>query len=77
MDAVRRNITIIGEAARRLDEPFRQAHPEISWSSLVGARSIVMHDYNYLQPHLIRDMEEKDVPELLTHPIRLLGQQSP
>jgi uncharacterized protein with HEPN domain len=28
-DAVCRNITIIGEAARRLDEPFRRAHPEI------------------------------------------------
>jgi uncharacterized protein with HEPN domain len=29
MDAVCRNITIIGEAARKLDEPFQRAHPEI------------------------------------------------
>src|ERR1022692_3522740 len=48
MDAVCRNITIIGEAARRLDEPFRRAHPETPWSSLLGARNIVMHDYEYL-----------------------------
>ena len=63
----------IGEAARRLDEPFRRAHPEIPWSSLVGTRNIVMHDYEYLQPHLIRDMAEKDVPELLARCLRLLS----
>jgi len=73
MDAVCRNITIIGEAARRLDEPFRRAHPEIPWSSLVGARNIVMHDYEYVQSRLIREMAEKDVPELLEHCLRLLG----
>jgi uncharacterized protein with HEPN domain len=76
MDAVCRNITIIGEAARRLDEPFRRAHPAIPWSSLVGARNIVMHDYEYLQPRLIREMAEKDVPELLAYCLRLLGDDS-
>ena len=70
MDALCRNITIIGEAARRLDEPFRRAHPEIPWSSLLGARNIVMHDYEYLQPQLIREMAEKDVLELLAPRIR-------
>jgi uncharacterized protein with HEPN domain len=50
MDAVCRNITIIGEAARRLGEPFRRAHPEIPWSGLIGARNILMHDYEYVQP---------------------------
>jgi len=74
MDAVCRNITIIGEAARRLDEPFRQAHPEIPWSSLVGARNIVMHDYEYLQSRLIREMAEEDVPELLAYCLRMLGE---
>jgi len=77
MDAVCRNITIIGEAARRLDEPFRQAHSEIPWSSLVGARNVVMHDYEYLRPQLIREMAEKDVPELLVHCLRLLDDESP
>jgi uncharacterized protein with HEPN domain len=75
MDAVCRNITIIGEAARRLDESFRRAHPEIPWSSLVGVRNIVMHDYECLQPRLIREMVEKDVPELLAHCVRLLGEE--
>jgi uncharacterized protein with HEPN domain len=76
MDAVCRNVTIIGEAARRLDESFHRAHPEIPWSGIIGARNIVMHTYEYLKPELVRQMAEKDVPDLLAHCLRLLGESS-
>ena len=72
MDAVCRHITIIGEAARKLDDSFHRAHPEIPWSGLIGARNIVMHAYEFVKPQLIREMAEKDVPELLAHCLRLL-----
>ena len=75
MDAVCRNITIIGEAARKLDEPFQRVHPEIPWSGIIGARNIVMHAYEYLRPELVREMAEEDVPELLAHCLRLLGEE--
>ena len=75
MDAVCRNITIIGEAARKLDESFQRAHPEIPWSGIIGARNIVMHAYEHLKPELIREMAEKDVPELLAHCLRLLAEK--
>jgi uncharacterized protein with HEPN domain len=74
MDAICRNITIIGEAARQLDESFRKKHTEIPWSGLIGARNIVMHAYEYLKPELIREMAEKEVPELLKHCLSLLGE---
>jgi uncharacterized protein with HEPN domain len=61
----------------KLDDPFRQAHPEIPWSGLIGARNIVMHAYEYLRPDLIREMAEKDVPELLAHCLHLLGETGP
>jgi uncharacterized protein with HEPN domain len=72
MDAVCRNITVIGEAARKLDDDFRRDHPEIPWSGLIGARNIVMHAYEHLKPELIREMAEKDVPKLLAACLRLL-----
>ncbi|MBZ5617596.1 MAG: DUF86 domain-containing protein [Acidobacteriia bacterium] len=75
MDAVCRNITIIGEAARKLDDSFHRAHPEIPWSGIIGARNIVMHAYEFLRPELIREMAEEDVPELLAHCLRLLGEE--
>ncbi len=42
---------------------------------IIGARNIVMHAYEYLKPELIRDMAEKDVPELLVQCLRLLSEQ--
>ena len=75
MDAVCRNITIIGEAARNLEEPFRREHADVPWSGLIGARNIVMHAYEYLKPELIREMAEKDVPELLNQCRRLLSEE--
>jgi uncharacterized protein with HEPN domain len=36
-------------------------------------RNIVMHAYENLNPQLIREMAENDVPELLTHCLFLLG----
>jgi uncharacterized protein with HEPN domain len=73
-DAVCRNITIIGEAARRLDESFQRANPEVPWSGIIGARNIVMHAYEYLKPELVRQMAERDIPDLLAHCLRLLGE---
>ena len=74
MDAICRNIAIIGEAARRLDESFRRMHPEIPWSSIIGARNIVMHAYEYLKPELIKEMAENDVPVLLANCLRMLNE---
>jgi hypothetical protein len=34
-----------------------------------------MHAYEYLKPELIREMAEKDVPELLSHCLRILGEE--
>jgi uncharacterized protein with HEPN domain len=63
------------EAARQVDESFRRTHLEIPWSSLIGARNIVMHAYEYLKPELIKEMVEKDVPALLAHCLHILGEQ--
>ena len=38
-------IQMIGEAARRVSEPTRQAHPEIPWKQIIGMRHKIVHDY--------------------------------
>ncbi len=75
VDAICQNISIIGEAARHLDERFRKMHPEIPWSSIIGARNIVMHAYEYLKPELIQEMAENDVPVLLANCLRMLNEE--
>jgi uncharacterized protein with HEPN domain len=41
--AVERQITVIGEAARRVSDSFKRAHPEIPWGSIIGQRNVLAH----------------------------------
>lgn len=43
---VERRLEIIGEAARRLSEPFRLAHPEVPWRLVIGQRNVMAHQYD-------------------------------
>ncbi|ARA94206.1 hypothetical protein AWN76_014280 [Rhodothermaceae bacterium RA] len=38
--AVERSLEIIGEAAGKLDDGFKEAHPEIPWRNIRGLRNI-------------------------------------
>ena len=63
LDAVIRNFEIIGEAANRLPEDFKDEHNNIDWHRIRGFRNRIVHDYigidfsivweirnNYLRP---------------------------
>jgi uncharacterized protein with HEPN domain len=45
VDAVIRNFEIIGEAANRLPEDFKETHSEIDWHKIRGFRNRIVHDY--------------------------------
>lgn len=51
--AVERQLEILGEAARRLSDEFRQAHPEISWRRIIGLRNILIHRYDEIRQQMI------------------------
>ena len=45
LDAVVRNMEIIGEAARFVPPTLRERYAQIEWSRVVGFRNIVIHAY--------------------------------
>lgn len=45
IDAVIRNIEVIGEAAKHIPTKIRLMHIEIPWKEIVGTRSKVIHEY--------------------------------
>jgi uncharacterized protein with HEPN domain len=63
-DAVFRNLEIIGEAAKRLDDSYRQAHPEIPWRALAGLRDILIHQYEGIDLLKVWSTVEHDLPNL-------------
>jgi uncharacterized protein with HEPN domain len=74
LDAVCRNLEILGEAAKRMDPEFRAAHPGIPWRKMAGARDILIHVYEETAPEIVWDIVETDIPALLAELRRLLGE---
>ncbi len=52
-DAVMRRIQIIGEAARKVSEEFKEAHPEIPWYEIIGMRNHLIHEYFRVIPEKV------------------------
>ena len=73
-DAVCRNLEVIGEAARRFDDAFRAAHPEIPWRSMTDVRNILIHAYDHVSAEILVDVVRQDIPPLLASVKHLLGE---
>ena len=64
-DAVVRRIEIIGEAARKVSEPFKANHPDIPWREMVAQRNVLVHEYESIGDDEIWDVATVHVPELI------------
>ncbi len=64
-DALIRVIQVLGEAARRVSSEYRDAHPEIPWSRIVGMRNKLVHDYFEVDSAEVWLVLREDLPELL------------
>ena len=62
--AIERDVELIGEAARRLSQSFRDAHPEIPWRMIIGQRNILAHEYGRIDHELLYHTAIDDIPEL-------------
>ena len=45
IDAVLRNIEIIGEAANKLSEKIYKENESVPWGRMIGLKNIVIHEY--------------------------------
>jgi len=53
--AIERQFEIFGEAARRLSQEFRDAHPEIPWRTIIAFRNNLIHAYDAVVPEKVWD----------------------
>jgi uncharacterized protein with HEPN domain len=44
-NTVIRYLGVVGEAASRLSDDFKDAHPEVPWYKITGMRNRLVHDY--------------------------------
>jgi uncharacterized protein with HEPN domain len=71
--AMVRLVEVIGEAAARVSEATRQAHPHVPWSEVVGARNRLIHGYDQVDLDILWDILALDLPPLVQQLDRILG----
>lgn len=64
IDAVVRNLEIVGEAVRQLSDAFKQDHEKIPWHQMAGLRNRIVHDYFGLDLDIIWHVVANDLPAL-------------
>lgn len=64
-DAVLRNLTIIGEAAKQIPAEVRQRWPDVDWRNMGRFRDIAVHHYFGIDDEAVWSILEADLPVLL------------
>ena len=65
VDAVIRNFEIIGEAANRLPEAFKDSYPDIDWHRIRGFRNRIVHDYFGIDYSIVWHIKETFLPNMI------------
>ncbi|MCL2098778.1 MAG: DUF86 domain-containing protein [Bacteroidales bacterium] len=65
IDAVVRNFEIIGEAANRLPEEFKDLHQDIDWFRIRGFRNRIVHDDFGIDYSIVWQVKETYLPQLI------------
>lgn len=64
LDAVIRNFEIIGEAANRLPEEYKDKYPTIDWFRIIGFRNRIVHDYMGIDYKIVWTIVQKYIDQL-------------
>jgi uncharacterized protein with HEPN domain len=71
--ALVRALELVGEAAGKLSDPTRAAHPSIPWADIIGMRHKLIHGYFDVDLDIIWNVAAMKLPDLIAWLDSLLG----
>ena len=75
--ATLQKLTVIGEAAARLPQAFRETHPQVEWRDIIAFRNIAVHAYFSVQWDIVWATANDDVPVLRRQVLEMLQTENP
>ena len=58
------NLLVLGEAAAKISDDFRDRNPHIPWPKIIGMRNILVHNYFGIDLDVVWSVTVKDLPAL-------------
>lgn len=64
VDAVLRNLEVIGEAVKGIPDTIRKTYPDVEWREIAGLRDVLIHHYFGINMDIIWDIVRNEIPRL-------------
>ena len=65
VDACVWNLTVLGEAAKRIPDTVVQAYPTVPWPQIRGTRNRIIHAYDEIDLEIIWNVVRNELPPLV------------
>lgn len=76
LDAVIRNLEVIGEAVKCLPDDVRNRQPDVEWRKIAGLRDILIHEYFGINVEVVWDVLQHKLSTVEAAARKLLGGSS-
>jgi uncharacterized protein with HEPN domain len=77
VDAVIRNVQIIGEAVRHIPDDVQARYPDVDWISMRSMRNILVHQYGSVPLDVVWSVVQRDIPAALPRLRAILERELP
>ncbi len=74
--ALVRLLEVVGEAAARVPEDYRQQHPDIPWRDIADLRNRLIHGYDTVNFDILWSIIRKDLPPLIEMLERIVDEEA-
>lgn len=64
IDAVVRNLTVIGEAVKHLPVEIKNKYRDVEWKKVAGLRDILVHEYFGVDIEVLWNIIQEEIPRL-------------
>ncbi len=76
IDAVIRNLEVIGEAVKQVPDSVREKYPSVEWRKIAGLRDILIHKYFDVNLDLVWGVVKSNIPILKAEIQQILQKKS-
>ena len=64
IDAVVRNLEVIGEAVKHIPQSMRELQPHVPWQRIAGLRDLLIHQYFGIDRDIVWNIAQEKLDEL-------------